>query len=258
MKIRTVDPRKIQVPEVRVTSVFDSETLAMFKQAIKDAGILEPPLVVQVGKDLVLVDGLHRLQEAIANNITSVQVAVVEGEMKDVFFHNLATNQLRGKTRASEMVEVIGALWKEYGVDSDEIAKRTGLSRDYIEKLMVVSQATPAVREALDEDLIKVGHAYLLAKIEDPEIQERVLQQQLVFRWKVADLAEHIRNVGEVIQQQHVEQSPAGPVEPMLFECEFCHEMYRIGQVSNPRVCVSCAGILADATRQRPSEVTAP
>jgi len=257
VKIRSVDPRKISVPEVRVTSVFDSETLAMFKAAIRDAGILEPPLVVQVGRDLVLVDGLHRLQEAVANDMPKVDVVVLEGEMQDVLMHNISTNQLRGRTKASEMVQVIGALYHDYNVDSEEIAKRTGLSRDYIEKLMLVSDATPAVREALEEDFIKVGHAYLLSKVADPEVQDRILQQCLVFRWTTKALSAYIQEVEHVQQMAPPEPIPFQPHETLLFTCEFCREAYPIEQVSNPRVCVSCAGTLADVARQRRVEASA-
>jgi len=251
MKLRTVDPRKIQVPEVRVTSSFDGEILAMFKRSIQELGILEPPLVVQVNSDLVLVDGLHRLQEAVARGDQSVQVVVMEGEMQDVLLHNLQLSQLRGRTKASELVAVIEALWKEYNIDSDEISRRTGLSRERVEKLQVVSQARPVVREALDEDLIKVGHAFLLAKIGDPEVQERVLQQQLVFHWPERALAEHIAAVEAAQAQAPAQPVQPPPAEPMLFRCGFCGGDYPLEQIANPRVCVSCAGLLADATRQR-------
>ncbi len=142
MKLRRVDPKTIKVPEVRVTAQFDEETLAMFRSSVREMGIQAPIICCQVEEELVLVDGLHRLTEAINNNLPRIDVAVTEGGMVDVLTKNLFLDHMRGKTPASEMVKVIGALWKEYNLDSEAIAAKTGMTRDYVEKLQLISELT--------------------------------------------------------------------------------------------------------------------
>ncbi len=61
MRIRNVNPNHIKVPEVRVTSRWDSDALAEFKASIAAIGILEPPVCIESDGDLFLVDGLHRV-----------------------------------------------------------------------------------------------------------------------------------------------------------------------------------------------------
>jgi len=66
MKLRKVDPKSIKVPEVRVTAQFDEDLYEQFKSSIKEVGQITPPICYEVDRELILCDGLHRLQEAIA------------------------------------------------------------------------------------------------------------------------------------------------------------------------------------------------
>ncbi|MBA7648701.1 hypothetical protein ES703_56489 [subsurface metagenome] len=118
--------------------------------------------------ELVLCDGLHRLVEAKDNGSEYIMAAVLTGDMADVLTKNIFLDHLRGKTPPSEMVTVIEVLWKELDLDSEKIAERTGLTRDYVEKLQKLSKLTPLIRGALDEGRIGVGHASALTKIQDP------------------------------------------------------------------------------------------
>jgi len=246
----SVDPRKIMVPEVRVTASWDNEMYSMFKDSIKSLGIIEPVVCVQVNGNLVLVDGLHRTQEALARGDKKIDIVVMPGSMADVHLQNLALNNLRGKTKASEMVKVIKVLTEECQMDSEQIAKKTGFTRDYIERLWVIAEAPARVREALDDDLIKVGHAYAIAKIADTEAQDTVLTQQLMYRWPVATLNEYIGQV-----QAHLATPPQVPIPlpaagPATVPCAYCGQDTELRFVTNPNTCASCYGTIAAAMRQ--------
>jgi len=202
MKLRKVKPDLIKVPEVRVTARFDDETWAQFQASIKEMGAVAPIICCLVDEEFVLVDGLHRLIEAQRNGAETVAVAVIEGDMVDVLTKNIFLDHLRGKTPVSEMVDVIEALWKEYGLDSEKIAAKTGMTRDYVEKLQLISELTPLCREALDQGRIGVGHAVALTKIKDPNRQEVVLQQQELYRWSVKELEAHIKETLALVEAQ--------------------------------------------------------
>ena len=144
-------PSLVKVPEVRVRAQFDPELQKLFEDSIKDWGVVAPIILCQVGEDLVLVDGEHRLNEAIKNGDLPQDMVIIEGDMVDVMTRNLFLDHLRGKTPVSDMVKVIGALYTDYNLDPDQISERTFKSRDYVEKLIKISQASPAVQQALDE-----------------------------------------------------------------------------------------------------------
>ncbi|PKM48143.1 MAG: hypothetical protein CVV01_05025 [Firmicutes bacterium HGW-Firmicutes-6] len=125
-----VDPNKIQIPKIRVTSTWPSEFLEMLKSSIAAEGIQQPILLAQDGKNLVLIDGLHRLEEAKLQGMKKVPCVIVTASMKEILLKNLYMNRLRGGIKASEMVKVITTLRNEHGLTSEDVAKKTGLRRD--------------------------------------------------------------------------------------------------------------------------------
>lgn len=254
MKLRKVDPEKIQVPQTRVTARFNEEIWRQFQSSMKETGPIAPIICCEIDNELVLVDGLHRLMEAIQNKQLTIDVAVIPGDMVDVLTKNIFLDHLRGKTPVSEMVKVIGVLWQEFNLDSEKIAARTGMTRDYVEKLQAVSQLTPACLEALDEERIGVGHAYALTKLKDPIQQDTVLQQQLLYRWKVKELEEYIKTVLELLNAEPP-PGPGGPERPPYKpKCVYCGEEFEITEVASPITCRYCSGILFAAIAQARAE----
>ncbi|MBA7560960.1 hypothetical protein ES708_02594 [subsurface metagenome] len=242
MKLRKVEPASIQIPEVRVTARFDDEIWAEFQNSIKEIGAIAPIICCLVGEELVLVDGLHRLVEAQRNGTQMVDVAVVEGDMVDVLTKNLFLDHMRGRTPVSEMVNVIESLWKEYGLDSEKIAERTGMTRDYVEKLQLLSELTPLCREALDEGRIGVGHAEALTKIKDPVRQETVLAQQLLYQWPIKELVSYIKDVLELVESQPEREAAKEARGPVKVKCSYCGEEYDPAELAAPVTCRYCSG----------------
>ena len=257
MKLRRVNPSTIKVPEVRVTARFDPEMWELFQGSIKAMGAVAPIICCEVEGELVLVDGLHRLVEARNNGQTKIDVAVIEGDMVEVLTKNIFLDHLRGKTPVSEMVRVIEALWKEYKLDSEQIAAKTGLPRDYVEKLQLISELTPLCRKELDEGRIGVGHAFALTKLKDPVRQETVLQQQLLYRWTVRELEEYIKDVLAIVEKGA--QAPLTEVskQPITIKCFYCHGDFEVTQIANPNTCIECSGVMLASIAQAKRELEA-
>ena len=257
MKLRKVKPASITVPEVRVTARFDDDTWAEFQASIKEIGAVAPIICCLVDEEFVLVDGLHRLIEAQKNGAATVDVAVIEGDMVDVLTKNLFLDHMRGKTPVSEMVTVIEALWKEYGLDSEKIAARTGMTRDYVEKLQLISELTPLCREALDQGRIGVGHAVALTRIKDPDRQEVVLLQQELYRWPVKELEKYIKEVLVLVETRTEIQAAAEVREPVMPKCFYCGNRFDPAELASPITCRYCSGTLLAAIVQARSELEA-
>lgn len=251
MKLRSVDPSTIGVPETRVTAEWDEEKLEMFRASIDSAGQLEPILCIEKDGQLVLVDGLHRLMEAIRRGDKRVSVAVNTGEDVDVLTQNIVTNQLRGRAKASEIVAVVKVLIEEHGMDSDAIRDKTGLSRDYLERLMWIAGASADIRAALDEELIGVGAAYEMSRRLVDDEQERMLNLQIQYRWPLADLR-HMIDLVEENRASPGEEPPTdgapAPLAPaperLLATCAYCSDRLEPRQLVSRPMCPSCAGLI--------------
>lgn len=256
MKLLTVKPSEIKVPEVRVTAQFDEELYQQFKDSIKAVGRITPPICYEVGEELVLCDGLHRLQEAMANGEPTIDIVVIPGDMIDVLTKNIFLDHLRGKTRVSQMVTVIKTLYQEYNLDPDQIKEKTGLTRDYIEKLIKISQASPSVQQALDEGIIGVGHAGELARLPYAIQQEEIIAKQQVWRFTVKELHEQIDNVLREMQLIAAEGPPTAVTEPRpiaTYHCEGCKQEVEPRYLRPVMLCPNCFGEVWRLARLRPA-----
>lgn len=245
MKLRKVKPSLIKVPSLRVTARFDEETRQILQDSIKEVGIIAPVIVQEIEGELVLVDGLHRVQDSIASGDEPIDAAVLTGDMTDLLCRNLFLDHARGKTPVSEMVKVIGALYAEYNLDPDNIRDKTGLTRDYIEKLIKISQASPSVLDALDQGVIGVGHAAELCRLPYAIQQEEVIAKHQVWRFSVKDLKQQIDQVLATMQQTREEPAPGAPAAPRpapVYRCEGCRHEVEPKYLRPVMVCPDCFG----------------
>jgi len=253
MKIEKINVFDIKVPSVRITSTWDDEMLAMFKASVKAAGIEDPLKLIKEGEIYWLVDGLHRLEEAKLNGMKTVDCVVRKGKMKEVHLSNLLSNRLRGGTKASEMVSVVTELYRDLNVPIEEIVKKTGLKRDYIDNMLAIGSAHHEVWEALDNEEIGVGHAYQLSRIGDAAVQLRLLHQTRVYKIKIKDLKEIVDEAIELIKNQakivHNKEMLPAP-QPRLATCQFCSSEQDPRKMAAPIMCMGCYGHLMGEIQQ--------
>lgn len=260
-RLINLKPTEIKIPDVRVTSSFEPEMLSMFKESIKAMGIVEPIVVVKDKEDYWLVDGLHRLQEAQLNNQSRVQVVALPGGLKDVYLKNLMLNRLRGKTKASEMCLVVKHLENEFKMSMEEIAKETGLKRDYVEKMMIVGRVREEVLKDLDSERISVGHAYEIGRIEDPDVQLRLLIQCKQYDMTVDALRDVVTETIKIIKERNENPDrPTGPtpLPPATITCHLCELERPIKTVKGFNVCQWCFAISYDAIQKAKAAATPP
>lgn len=254
MELRRVKIDDIKIPEVRVTARFTDEIYAQFLGSLKQTGQITPIIVYDTKDGLVLCDGLHRLIESRENGDSEIYAAILPGDEADVLTKNIMLDHLRGKTPVSEMIQVINYLWKELDIDSEKIAEKSGLTRDYVEKLQRISELTPFCLEVLDQERIGVGHAFALTRISDPVRQETVCNQLLMYHWTIGETEKYIKELEAMVAEQPVEVPSQEPRPTPTVQCSFCRQHYELGQIANPNVCTSCAGVLyatiAEAERQ--------
>jgi len=260
-KMVSLKPTQIKVPEIRVTSSWEPELFAMFKDSVKAMGIVEPIVVIKDGEDHWLVDGLHRLEEAQLNNMSRVQAVVLPMTLKDVYLKNLMLNRLRGKTKTSEMARVVTHLEQEFKMDMDSIAKETGLKRDYVEKMLVVGRVRAEVLKDLDAERIGVGHAYEIGRIEDQDVQLRLLIQTRQYDLTVDALRDIVDETIKILQKRtETPNQPPGPtpLPPPTIKCHMCDIERDIKQVRGFNLCQWCFSIAYEAIQKAKAAMPPP
>ena len=240
-----MDPRKIKVPEIRVTSAFDEETRAQFEATIRDWGIETPVLCFEIDGDLVLVDGKNRLDEAIVQGIPQVDVVVRPGDMVQVLTRNIFLDNLRGKHKVTDMIRVLKSLSDDYKLDTDQIAEQTLKNRDYVERLLKIATASPAVLDALDQGAIGVAKAFQISRLPHPEQQERVTAVAIQYgdRLPTAELKAQVDAILEEMGKLPPRPEPAErPTQLRVFCCEGCKQEVDPRYVRPALLCPRCFG----------------
>ena len=240
MKLRRVNPDKIVVPEVRVTAQFDPELYEMFKKSIQEVGQITPIICMEVNEQIMLVDGLHRLIEAKQKNEPFIDVVVLPGDEVDVFTRNIFLDHLRGKTPVSQMRRVIDHLVQEYKLDSETIAQKTGLSRDYVEGIMEINELTPYSLEALDDGRLKVGHCRFLTKLKDPVRQDVIAADAITFNRSVAYVQDVVKMALPSAPSEAAPPPPPPPVPAGTVKCGVCAIEYLPGDLRTIVICPLC------------------
>lgn len=245
MKTRAIPISEIEVPEVRVTAVYAEETQALLRSSLEAMGTVQPIVVTVHDGKYTVVDGLHRLEEARARGEKTIDAVIYQGGLEDNLLMNLVLNNLRGKTRPSEMVAVIGALTDRHGLDSDAIATRTGLTRSYIEQLWAISRASPEVIEALEAGVIGVGHAYQLSRLPLPAQQEEAIAKMAIWRMSVKQLKETVDQTLVYMTEANAQAAGAPPREPPappVYRCQACQEEQPPDVLRSVILCPRCYG----------------
>lgn len=245
MKLTPIPLSKIVIPETRVSAVYDEETAQLLRDSLKAAGTINPVIVVATEEGFVVVDGRHRCQEALQRGDREIQAVVYEGGAKEALLMNLVLNKVRGKTKASELVAVLGSLSQDYKMDPDQIQEKTGLSRDYIEKLLKISQASPVVQQALDEEIIGVGQAFEISRLPFPIQQEELITKVQVYKLPVKDVRQFVDNVlreMELLKQQPPPAAEGLQRQPRTYTCEGCKQEVDPRYLRPVMVCPDCFG----------------
>jgi ParB-like chromosome segregation protein Spo0J len=240
----------IKIPQVRVTMVHSQEVQELLRGTIAKLGNLTPVILTKTGDDYTLVDGLHRIQELQATGATEVDAVIYEGGPEENYLLNLTLNQVRGKARASEMVSVIEQLTKVYSLDSEEISKRTGLTREYIEKLWKITEASVSVREALDQELIGVGAAWEISRLPSHEQQDYLVSMQGIWKMPAKDLHNYVNDIIKMMSSP----TPAAPQVqlplPTLPKCDGCRKETEMKYLKPIVICPNCYGVVYKAIKE--------
>ena len=250
LKIQNIDPRDIEIPAVRIDSAFDQDILEMFADDIKKTGIEQALIVGKSGDHLWVIDGLHRLQQALLNGFSTVPCIVRDMDLKQIQIRNLVSNRLRGKTKMSEEIKVVGDLYTNHGATIDEIVEKTGMRRDRLETMILITQAHPGILQALDEDQISFASATELIRFKDPKHQHSMLMSCIQYRPKASDLRTWVTEAIKQIEEQGTATAAAGPPPTPIVPtapCACCQGEFPLMQLSGVPLCRSCHSLLIQA-----------
>jgi ParB family chromosome partitioning protein len=160
--------RKISVNPRQPRHFFDEDALGELVNSIKENGILQPLIVSEVGKDkFEIIAGERRFRSAKDIGMETVPCIVRDVGDQQKLELALIENIQREDLNAIEEAKGYKRLSDEFNLTHQEIAKKVSKSRSQITNIIRLLDLPPRVQDALVGGEITVGHAKIIASLEN-------------------------------------------------------------------------------------------
>lgn len=159
-------------------TVFDQEALNELILSIKEVGILQPPVVRNVGgvgsEKYELVMGERRFRAAKAAGLTQIPVIIRQTPDDQLLREALLENIHRSQLNALEEGAAYSQLLTDFNYTHDELALRIGRSRPHISNTLRLLQLPLSVQKRVAAGVLSAGHARALLSLNDEDAMEKL------------------------------------------------------------------------------------
>ena len=171
-----VRAEKIHPGRFQPRSAINEASLAELKASIQQSGIIEPILVRPSKDGYELIAGERRFRAAQALGIQDIPVIVKTLTDQQALELSLVENVQRVDLNPVEEARGYARLIEEFGYTQERVAETIGKDRATIANLVRILKLPETIRQGLLEGKISLGHAKVLASLEDPHRQVALYQ----------------------------------------------------------------------------------
>jgi len=157
--------------------VFSEERLMELAQSIKTYGLLQPVVVRRVANAYQLIAGERRLLACRFLGWTTINALIREASDSAMATIALIENLQRENLNYLEEAEGYRKLLEDFHLTQEVIAQRLGKSQSTIANKLRLLKLPEKVRELLLGEDLSERHARALLKIQDEELQLRIVRE---------------------------------------------------------------------------------
>lgn len=177
---------------------FDEFKLQELSDSIRQHGLIQPITVRRIGGDRYeLISGERRLRASKMAGIGEIPSYVREATDEESIAFALIENVQREELNPIEVALGYQQLIEECNYTQDKVAKRVGKNRTTVTNMLRLLNLPPAIQAALQARQISSGHARALVSVENPKIQENILEKTIENDWSVRQIEEAVRSASE-------------------------------------------------------------
>lgn len=172
-ELRNVEINKIFVLNPRERN---KQIAKEIRQNIEDVGLKRPitiskKAVPQDGYEYDLVCGQGRLEAYMAKNQTTIPAIIVDANEEDSLIMSLVENIARKNYQPYELFKNVKQL-RDNGYNSNEIAEKTGLGKDYINQMLKLQdRGEERLINAVETNKVPLNVAIQIIETPDSEMQ---------------------------------------------------------------------------------------
>lgn len=193
-EVREIPLLEIEANPDQPRKEFAEDELQELAASLKVHGLLQPILVRKVANRYIIVAGERRFRAARLAGFTTISCLVQEGSDLEMAERALVENLQRADLSPVEEGRAYARLMKEHGLTQEEVAKRVGKGRATVANLLRVIELPDIVLDLLQSGQLSLGHAKLLAGLEDSSLQ-------VLLARRVAESGLSVRQMEELLER---------------------------------------------------------
>lgn len=254
-ELKTVELSKIKVPDVRVSSVLNTEQRALIASTIKEIGLVQDIVVRDLGAgEYELVAGKSRLEELIKLGYTEREVKVISADEKLSLIMNITENVARGTYEYLSVSRAIRRLIK-LGSSWEDLEKIFPWKRRWIQFIEGLQDLPADVQGAIESKKITPTHIQIAINLPTPVEVHDGLRTAITHGWNSATFGIFVANRVAQIEAARkratesggvVEIPVASPTELIKYKmCLTCGYKKKAEEITTQLVCEGCVKLLS-------------
>jgi len=156
-------------------TIFDTEALAELSASIKEVGVLQPPVVRDIGGGRYeLIMGERRLRASKLAGLKTIPVIIRQTPDNELLREALLENIHRSQLNPLEEGSAYQNLLNDFGYTHDELAIKVGKSRPAITNTLRLLNLPASVQRRVAAGILSAGHARALLTLSDESEIEKL------------------------------------------------------------------------------------
>lgn len=201
-QLTELDINVLQANPLQPRGLISPESLTDLVESIREQGILEPLVVAKTPAGFQLIAGERRLKAAKILGLAKVPVVIKETTPQGMLEMSIVENVQREDLNPIEKAQAYKRLIDEFGLGTNEVAKRVGKSAPAVSNTIRLLSLPDAIKDALVAGVITEGHVRPLISLEDSKLMLELFKKILRENSTVRQTEEMARQVKSEIEKK--------------------------------------------------------
>jgi ParB family transcriptional regulator, chromosome partitioning protein len=205
-RLYELDISQLQSNPLQPRGVITPESLTDLAESIREQGIVEPIVVAETPAGYQIIAGERRWRAAKIAGLQKVPVVVRRTTPQGMLEMAIVENVQREDLNPIERALAYKRLIDEFGLGTNEVAKRVGKSAPTISNTIRLLSLPDAIKDALVAGVITEGHVRPLISLGDHKLMLEVFKKILRDNFSVRQTEDYARKVkGETQQKEPIQ-----------------------------------------------------
>ena len=219
-RIYELETQVIQLNPLQPRGIIMPNSLTELVDSIREQGIIEPLVVAKTPAGYQLIAGERRLRAAKILGFIKVPVVIKETTPQGILEMSIVENVQREDLNPIERGLAYRRLIDEFGLSTNEVAKRVGKSVPVISNTIRLLSLPDAIKDALVAGVITEGHVRPLISLGDTSLMLNLFKKILQENSTVRQTEEMARQAKSEVEKKQPHSNKSKLYIPELVEME--------------------------------------